>query len=95
MLKTIVARAGYDRLPDRGHGGDGGEGLAVNDGASDADSEDTDEDGLQWLQNRASCVVQPISETGLTGQQVVDPLDILLDYILEVCPPSLSNRFWS
>ena len=87
ILKIIAAGAGYDRLPDHGRGGDAAKGLLASERLSDADDEDSEEDGLQWLVNKVSRVLHLTTESisVLTGSQVVDPLDILLDYILEVC----------
>lgn len=64
FVKSIVAGAGYDRLPEeRGEEGQP-EGVIVGDGRL------TDEcdDGLRWQ----------------SQDKVIDPLDALLDYILEV-----------
>ena len=58
MLKTIVAGAGYDRLPDHGRGNNAGGGLSPLDMIQDVDDEDADEDGLRWLQNKVSCVLR-------------------------------------
>ena len=57
ILKTIVAGAGYDRLPDHRHGLDGDIASVAGDRASDADMEDSDEDGLHWLQTKVSHVL--------------------------------------
>ena len=53
VLKAIVAGAGYDRPPDNGRDGAVGEGLMVNGRVTDIDDEDNNEDGLQWLQDKA------------------------------------------
>ena len=63
ILKTIIAAAGYDRLPDHGGGGDAGDGLLAEDGQLDVDGEDVDEDGLNWLQGMVSSVLRLL--TGL------------------------------
>ena len=83
ILKTIVAGAGYDRLPDHGRGGDSGERLHAN--REESDDSDADDDGLQWLQDKVCRVLRLVSRSLLTPLQIVDPLDILLEYILEVC----------
>ena len=59
VLKTIVAGAGYDRLPGPERGGHSGAGplAAGSDRESDVDDEDVDEDGLRWVQNGVSHVL--------------------------------------
>ena len=86
ILKAIVAGAGYDRLPDHDRGGAAGEGLTVRARVPDED-EDNEGEGLQWLQNKVCTVLRLVVESVLIHLQVVDPLDILLEYILEVRAP--------
>ncbi|GJE94335.1 WD40 repeat domain-containing protein [Phanerochaete sordida] len=64
VLKTIIAGAGYDRLPGGGASGHSATEIAVSAAGEDRSS---GEDGIQWLEDK-----------------IVDPLDILLDYILEI-----------
>ncbi|GJE94286.1 WD40 repeat domain-containing protein [Phanerochaete sordida] len=73
VLKTIVASAGYDRLP---RGDDEGESQHGTRSAEEIIQADPSDNGLRFCE-----------------LQISDPLDVILDYILEVSPANVAVAY--